>query len=160
VNPEDLRAMLRRHVAGVAVVTTLTPDGAPIGLTVNSFTSVSLDPPLVSFCVANTASARPALERASRFAVTVLGADQAALASRFATSGVDRFAGVEWLEGTDGLPRLPGGLTWLSCVKEIEHPAGDHVIVIGRVHAAESGPADGPLLHHGGRLYGLQHYAA
>jgi flavin reductase (DIM6/NTAB) family NADH-FMN oxidoreductase RutF len=152
--------MLRRHVAGVAVVTTLTPGGAPIGLTVNSFTSVSLDPPLVSFCVANTASARPALERASRFAVTVLGADQAALASRFATSGVDRFAGVEWLEGTDGLPRLPGGLTWLSCVKEIEHPAGDHVIVIGRVHAAESGPADGPLLHHGGRLYGLQHYAA
>ena len=146
MNPEDLRAMLRRHVAGVAVVTTLTPDGAPIGLTVNSFTSVSLDPPLVSFCVANTASARPALERASRFAVTVLGADQAALASRFATSGVDRFAGVEWLRGTDGLPRLPGGLTWLSCVKEIEHPAGDHVIVIGRVHDLEVAHAGGPLV--------------
>ena len=159
MNPADLRAMLRRHVAGVAVVTTLTADGAPVGLTVNSFTSVSLDPPLVSFCVANDASARPALQAAGRFAITVLGADQAELASRFAESGVDRFAGVEWLEGTDGLPRLPGGLTWLSCAKEIEHPAGDHVIVIGRVHAAESGPAEGPLLHHGGRLYGLHHAA-
>lgn len=155
MDQDELRAMLRRHVAGVAVVTTLAPDGGPVGLTVNSFTSVSLDPPLVSFCVAVGASSRQALVDSGRFAITVLGAGQADLGQRFASTGIDRFAGTGWYPGPDGLPRLPGGLTWLSCSTDFQHPAGDHILIVGRVDAAESGPAESPLLHHAGRLYGL-----
>ena len=155
ITARDLRTLLRRHPAGVTVVTTVDGRGQPVGLTVSSFIPVSLEPPLVSFCVGYTASVRPALEGAPAFAVHVLGADQADLAARFATSGVDRFSGVPWWTGPDGLPRLPGALTWLSCVTEVRQPAGDHLLVLGRVRAAEAGPAGAPLLHHDGRLVGL-----
>jgi flavin reductase (DIM6/NTAB) family NADH-FMN oxidoreductase RutF len=155
VTARDLRTLLRRHAAGVTVVTTVDGRGAPVGLTVSSFTPVSLEPPLVSFCVGYTASARPALESAPGFAVHVLGAGQAELAGRFATSGVDRFAGLDWWPGDDGLPRLPGALTWLACTTEVRQPAGDHLLILGRVRAAAAGPGGPPLLHHDGRLVGL-----
>ncbi len=151
----DLRQLLRRHAAGVVVVATLDGQGGPVGLTVSSFTPVSLDPPLISFCVGLDASTRPAVQRAAGFAVTVLGGEQAALAARFASRGLDRFADTGWYPGPGGWPCLPGALSWLACDTELTQPAGDHLLVIGRVIHAQAGPADHPLVHHGGELYGL-----
>jgi flavin reductase (DIM6/NTAB) family NADH-FMN oxidoreductase RutF len=152
-----LRTVMRRHPAGVVVVTTLDPAGAPAGLTVSSFTPVSLDPPLVAVFVGEQASARPALQEASGFAVNILGGDQAEIALRFATTGRDRFAGLDWYLGPGGWPRLPGALSWLVCTTRLIQPAGDHLLLLGEVTCAHAGPADHPLLHHEGRLVEFRH---
>jgi flavin reductase (DIM6/NTAB) family NADH-FMN oxidoreductase RutF len=151
-----LRQIMRRHAAGVAVITARDDSGAPVGLTVSSFTPVSLDPPLVGFCLGNRASVQPALLGSTGFAVNVLGGDQADLATRFATHGVDRFAGLDWAAGPGGWPRLPGALSWLACTTVGRQPAGDHVFVLGHVDDAEAGPAGIPLVHHGGELIALR----
>ncbi|MFF9077870.1 flavin reductase family protein [Streptomyces sp. NPDC014735] len=122
---------LRRHAAGVTIVTV----PGPAGFTATSFCSVSLDPALISFCVATGASVAPAVCRAERFAVHLLGADNAPLADRFARSGVDRFAGMARLHEHDGLPILTSVPAWLSARVVARHPAGDHLLVIGEVDA-------------------------
>ncbi|MEU0845258.1 flavin reductase [Streptomyces sp. NPDC005962] len=143
---EILRRTLRRHAAGVTVVTV----PGPAGFTATSFTSVSLDPPLVSFYLGTTASTAGAVQRADRFAVHVLGADNTALAGQFARSGIDRFSGVSWQDAGDGLPVLDGVPAWLTARVTRCEQVGDHFLVIGEVESG-GGPAEGSaLVHHDG----------
>jgi flavin reductase (DIM6/NTAB) family NADH-FMN oxidoreductase RutF len=149
LEPATFRALLRRHAAGVVVVT--VAHERPVGFTATSFTSVSLDPPLVSFCLDRGSSSWPALETATHVGVHVLTETQEAIARRFATSGVDRFAPpISWRRGGVDVPVLDGALAVLICrVAERVH-AGDHVIVLGSPVAGESGPGN-PLVYHDGR---------
>jgi flavin reductase (DIM6/NTAB) family NADH-FMN oxidoreductase RutF len=141
-----LRRTLRRHAAGVTVITV----PGPAGFTATSFSSVSLDPALVSFYLGATASTLDAVQRADRFTVHVLGADNTALARQFARSGIDRFSGVSWTDAGDGLPVLDGVPAWLTARVTRCERIGDHYLVIGEVQSG-GGPAQGPaLVHHDG----------
>jgi flavin reductase (DIM6/NTAB) family NADH-FMN oxidoreductase RutF len=127
-----LRDAFGCFATGVTVVTGRGADGVAIGLTANSFTSVSLDPPLLLFCPALTASALPALRQTGRFAINVLDLDGQPVADRFATKGVDRFAEAVW-EEWDGLPVLSTAKAAFACDVHADHDGGDHRIIVGRV---------------------------
>lgn len=143
---EILRRTLRRHAAGVTVITV----PGPAGFTATSFTSVSLEPALVSFCLGVTASTLPAVQSADRFAVHVLGTENTTLAGQFARSGIDRFAGVPWTESPDRLPLLDGVPAWLTARVTLRQRVGDHILVVGEVEAG-GGHGQGPaLVHHDG----------
>jgi flavin reductase (DIM6/NTAB) family NADH-FMN oxidoreductase RutF len=142
----ELRAALGRFATGVAFVTTAV-DGAPLGMIVSSFAAVSLRPPLVSFCPARDSLTWRRMRSAGRFAVSVLGARHAAFARRAAAPGADRFAGAEFEHGDGGAPVLRDALAVVECEIEAEHPAGDHWIVVGRVHALRVPPARAPLVY-------------
>ncbi len=152
VDRDLYRRLLRRHASGVVVVT--APGDPPVGVTVTSFTSVSLDPPMVSFNLARTASAWPTIEVADRVAVHVLTAGQEHIARTFATSGIDRFAAYgPWHPGPDGVPLLDGVLARLVCRVVSRVEAGDHAIVLatpvsGDLHDDEWAA---PLVYHAGR---------
>ena len=151
--PDDERALKRAFGAyptGVTVVTTFE-NGSPRGFTANSFTSVSIDPPLLLVCHANNAGSAPAFRSATGFTVNVLAADQEAMAMRFAKPGDDKFAGLDWHAGEGG-PILPGVAAWLDCAHEATHPGGDHAILVGRVLAHEDAGTD-PLAYWRGRFY-------
>jgi flavin reductase (DIM6/NTAB) family NADH-FMN oxidoreductase RutF len=120
-------------------------DGEPVGLAVNSFTSVSLDPPLVAFCAAKSSTTWPSIQAAGRFCVNILAEDQEDVSRLFATRGADKFRGMGWRAGESGSPILNGVLAWVDCVTEAEHDAGDHLIVVGRVLDLEVPREDGPL---------------
>jgi flavin reductase (DIM6/NTAB) family NADH-FMN oxidoreductase RutF len=151
IGPDLFRAVLRRHAAGVVVVT--ASGERPAGFTATSFTSVSLDPPLVSFCLNRSSSSWPTVERASHVAVHVLADTDEQLARTFATSGIDRFAHpTRWRPGRYGVPVLIGVPAVLICRVTDRVMAGDHAIVLAEPLEAEHGaePA-APLLYHGGR---------
>jgi flavin reductase (DIM6/NTAB) family NADH-FMN oxidoreductase RutF len=131
VTAERLRAMLGHFATGVVVVTAPGPAG-PVGMAVNSFTSVSLDPPLVLFCAATTSTTWPHVQAAGAFCVNVLSADQEHLARNFAGSG-DRYRGVAHRRGRSGGVILDGVLAYIDCEIHAEHPAGDHALVVGKV---------------------------
>ncbi|MEV4133483.1 flavin reductase family protein [Dactylosporangium sp. NPDC049742] len=154
------RRVLRRHAAAVVVVT--APGSPPTGFTATSFTSVSLDPPLVSFCVAKAASAWPIVRGAGLVGVHVLTAGQEPVARTFAARGVDRYAtyataGGTWTSGPDGVPLLDGVLAVLICEVVNHVEAGDHVIVVASpVHAAHHSDATAtPLVYHDGSYLAL-----
>ncbi|MCY0960266.1 flavin reductase family protein [Streptomyces sp. H27-H5] len=141
-----LRSTLRRHAAGVTVITV----PGPAGFTATSFTSVSLRPPLVAFYLHLGASTAGSVHRADRFAVHLLGTGDTALARQFARSGVDRFEGVRWTRNTDGLPLLEDVPAWLTARITLRQRIGDHLLVVGEVESgavAEDAPA---LVHHDG----------
>ncbi|WP_165494998.1 flavin reductase family protein [Actinomadura roseirufa] len=142
LEPRRLRAAFGRFATGVAVVTAAGPGGIPVGMTVNSFTSVSLDPPLVLFCVARSSSLHPVFTKAGAFAVNILREGQLALCWRFAGRGLDRFDTLEPRHGRTGVPMLPSALAVFECVEPRAVPAGDHDVVIGRVAALETAPDD------------------
>jgi flavin reductase (DIM6/NTAB) family NADH-FMN oxidoreductase RutF len=145
--PADLlKQTLRRHAAGVTVLTV----PGPAGFTATSFTSVSLDPALVSFYLSANASSAAAVRAAPVFAVHVLGERQQALAERFARSGVDRFAGTRWSPGAHGVPLLAGVPAWLTARPVLRQEVGDHLLVVGEVLDAGGDGAQPPLLHHAG----------
>lgn len=146
------RSALGRFATGVTVVTTRSERG-PIGITANSFASVSLDPPLILWCPARASRRFGAFAGAGGFALHVLGAEQEALARRFAARG-DDFAGLAWHSGAEGVPLLDGCLARFECTTEAVHDAGDHAIVVGRVRRAlwREGAA---LIVHAGRMRGL-----
>lgn len=150
VTPELFREVCGRWVTGVAIVTGTGVEGERLGMAVNSFTSLSLDPPLVLFCPALSSSTWPAIRSSGRFAVNVLAGHQGELARSFARSGIDKFGDVELRETEDGLPALSGAVARLVCVIADVHPGGDHEIVVGRVQSAECFESDGPLLFHRG----------
>jgi flavin reductase (DIM6/NTAB) family NADH-FMN oxidoreductase RutF len=155
VDADLFRALLRRHAAAVVVVT--APGEPPVGFTATSFTSVSLDPPLVSFCLAHSASSWSAVARAEVVAVHVLTREQEQVARTFATSGIDRFASHRaWQVGPHGVPLLDGALAWLVCRVVQRVPAGDHTIVLAEpVYGQhEVDDAHPPLFYHMGR-YGV-----
>jgi flavin reductase (DIM6/NTAB) family NADH-FMN oxidoreductase RutF len=148
------RSVLALWPSGVGVVTTLAPasDGGPPrphGMTASSFSSVSLDPPLVSVCLGNHLATRRLVASAGAFAVSFLGKDQAAIGQRFAGPGAgDRFAGSRWETAETGCPVLADATGWLDCRIAQAHPAGDHTIFVGLVVAAATPRVTAPLLFH------------
>jgi 3-hydroxy-9,10-secoandrosta-1,3,5(10)-triene-9,17-dione monooxygenase reductase component len=144
VDPAEMRRVLGSFATGVVVVTGEV-EGEPVGFACQSFASVSLDPPLVLFCPAHTSTSWPRIATTGRFAVNVLAADQRDISVRFATTGVDKFAGLEWTP-TEWGPALGGTLASVLCTIEQVHPAGDHDIVVGRVQRLLTHREDGPLL--------------
>lgn len=155
LDPAEFRRVLGNFATGVTVITAPATDedgGGPAGFACQSFSSLSLDPPLVSFMVARTSTTWPRIARAGVFCVNVLGADQGELCRGFAVSGGDKFAGVVHdAAPVSGSPRLAGAPAWIDCTVHAVHTGGDHLIVVGRVDAL--GTADGdtePLLFHRG----------
>lgn len=140
-DPAALRAAFGNFVTGVTVVTALDGSRRPRGFTANSFTSVSLDPPLLLVCIAHSASVCAVFAAAEGFSVNVLSEEQRALGEGFARRAVDRFAGVDWVPGHTGAPRLTRSLVHLDCSVHRRVDAGDHMILIGRVrgHAVRAG---------------------
>ncbi|MFF1696291.1 flavin reductase family protein [Streptomyces sp. NPDC058257] len=143
---EMLRRTLRRHAAGVTVITV----PGPAGFTATSFTSVSLRPALVSFYLGLSASTAPAVSDADRFAVHVLGTHNAALAGQFARSGVDRFQGVAWTAYDDGLPVLDEAPAYLTARVTLRQRVGDHLLVVGEVESGSVRRDAAALVHHDG----------
>lgn len=147
----QFRDVLSQFASGVTVVTAMS-GGEPVGMTCQSFSSVSLDPPLVTFIPAKTTRAWPLIQRSGKFCVNVLAADQAWLSNQMASRGVDKFAGVDWSPSpTTGSPLLHGTIAHLDCSIHAVHEAGDHYVVLGRVLALETGDVDDPLLFFRGR---------
>jgi flavin reductase (DIM6/NTAB) family NADH-FMN oxidoreductase RutF/pimeloyl-ACP methyl ester carboxylesterase len=153
-----LRDAMGCFATGVTIVTAFGADGLPIGLTANSFTSVSLDPPLLLVCIANTAGSAPVLRGATRFAVNVLQIGQQPTSNRFAGKGEDRFAATPWEKGEFDSPVLLGSLTAFECEQESLYEAGDHFLLIGRVLKASFEPRRDPLLYFRGK-YRRLHFA-
>ncbi len=152
------RDALGCFATGVTVVTAMCPDGSPIGLTANSFTSVSLDPPLLLVCIANGAGSAPFLRDAERFAVNVLQIGQQPTSNRFAGKGEDRFGLTPWEVGEYGTPVLTGSLSSFECARDAVHDGGDHFILVGRVLKAIFEPRRDPLLYFRGK-YRKLHFA-
>jgi 3-hydroxy-9,10-secoandrosta-1,3,5(10)-triene-9,17-dione monooxygenase reductase component len=145
----SFRDALGRLATGVAFVTA-APNGQPAGLIVNSLTSVSLEPPMVSFCPSRDSLTWSRMRRAERFGVNLLGGQHERFAIRAAPAGSDRFAGLDWELGPGGAPLVTDALASLECEIVAEHPAGDHWIVVGRVDALRISPIDAPLVFFGG----------
>jgi len=143
------RDALGRFATGVAFVTA-TPGGEPAGLIVNSLASVSLDPPLVSFCPSRSSLTWSRMRRTRRFGVNVLGCAHEPFARRATPAGADRFAELDWTLGPHGVPLLADALATLECETVAEYPAGDHWIVVGRVESARLAPATEPLVFFAG----------
>ncbi|MBP2369138.1 flavin reductase family protein [Pseudonocardia parietis] len=145
VTPETMRDALGGFASGVVVITAQGPDG-PVGFTCQSFSSLSLDPPLVSFSPARTSSTWPRIRELGRFCVNVLAADHEHLSAQFARSGTDKFAGVSWLPAPSGSPVLEGVGAWVDCTLWNEYDGGDHTIVAARVDALGADPERLPLV--------------
>jgi flavin reductase (DIM6/NTAB) family NADH-FMN oxidoreductase RutF len=153
--PDLLRSVFRRHAAGVAVVTARGEAG-PVGFTATSLTSVSAEPPLLSFGVGTGASSWPAIAAADHIGVHILGEHQQDLAATFARSGADRFGPpTAWREGPEGVPVLDGVLAWLVGRVVARVPAGDHRIVLAEVVHGDPAGTGRPLLYHQGRFQRL-----
>ncbi len=150
-----LRDALARFATGVAFVTA-APHGEPAGLIVNSFASVSLDPPLVSFCPSRDSLTWSHMRRAGRFGVNVLGRRHERFVARATPAGADRFAGVRWELGSGGIPLLPDALAWFDCEIVAEHATGDHWIVVGRVDDLRIAPTADPLVFFDGAFRGVR----
>ncbi len=148
--PRDYRKALGQFATGVTVVTTRTAQGRPIGLTVNSFASVSLHPPLVLWSLGRQATDFAALKAATHFAINVLGAGQHHLSHRFSTPMAERFAGVEYTDGPGGCPLLAGVIAHFVCRKVRQHEEGDHIVLICEVEQYKRFDGE-PLVFHSGR---------
>lgn len=151
----ELRNVLGSFVTGVTIVTTLDGDGKPLGVTANSFSSVSLEPPLILWSQALTARSFPAFRDSERFVINILAEDQAHVSQRFAKAGEDKFAGVAVREGIGKLPLIDGCTAYLECRKVATYPGGDHAVFIGHVENIELRERK-PLAFGGGR-YMLAH---
>ncbi|MDF1483931.1 flavin reductase family protein [Ramlibacter sp. H39-3-26] len=138
---------------GVAIVTAHTAAGQRVGLTISSFNALSLQPPLVLWSLGCASSSLAAFGAVAHYAVNVLTAGQAALAERFATRGIDRWAGVDAADGVGGAPLLAGAAATFECANLRRHDAGDHVLFIGAVERCTHRAGAAPLLYHGGRFY-------
>ena len=149
----SMKEVLSSFCTGVAVITATTDEGRPVGMAVQSFSSVSLDPPLICFCPAHSSSSWPQIRRARRFAVNILGADQERLCRQFAVTGGDKFAGVHWRPGLNGAPLLDGSLAWIECDLAGVLPGGDHAIALGHVTSLVASRTTEPLLYYR-RSYG------
>ncbi len=153
---DDFRHVLGHFATGVTIITAMDGD-EPVGVAANSFTSVSLDPPLVLFCVGRTSTTWPRIERARRFAVNVLGEHQEELSRLFATRGVDRFAQTEWHAGVGGSPVLHDVLAYVDCEFWAEYDGGDHIIVVGQVLDLGITHNAGPLLFYQGQYVRIRY---
>ena len=149
----DFRAALGTFATGVTIVTARDSSGQSVGLTANSFNSVSLSPPLVLWSLARSAGSMPAFAQGSHYAINILAADQRALAERFASKTSDRFAGVAFREGASGAPILAGACAVFECFNRSQYQEGDHIIFVGEVERCELREGALPLIFHGGRYF-------
>ncbi|HEX6705786.1 MAG TPA: flavin reductase family protein [Albitalea sp.] len=149
----EFRNALGMFATGVTIVTARNAAGAPIGLTANSFNSVSLDPPLVLWSLAREAGSMPHFARGSHYAIHILAADQRELAERFSRKEPDRFAGVAFREGSAGVPIIEGAAAVFECFNRSRYSEGDHVIFVGEVERCEWQDGAQPLIYHGGRYF-------
>ena len=154
-DPRAFRDALGRLPTGVSFVTAAV-DGEPAGLIVNSLASVSLEPPLVSFCPSRSSLTWSRMRRARHFGVNVLGWHHEPFAVRAAPAGADRFAGLKWKFSRGGVPLLTDALSTLECEIVAEHPTGDHWIVVGRVDDLRSSPLEDPLVFFAGAFGAVQ----
>jgi 3-hydroxy-9,10-secoandrosta-1,3,5(10)-triene-9,17-dione monooxygenase reductase component len=150
-----MREVLGHFVSGVTVVTALTDDG-PLGFTCQSFSSLSLDPPLVAFAPGRSSRTWPRLRALGRFCVNVLAEGQDELSQNFAHSGVDKFADVHWTPSRHGSPVLDDVVAWIDAELWAEFDGGDHTIVAARVLALDANPGRRPLLFHRGSYWLLE----
>ena len=150
---EAFRAALGQFTTGITIVTARDPQGQLIGLTANSFNSVSLTPPLVLWSLSRQSTSMPGFLRASHYAINVLAADQRLLAERFARKGIDRFEGTPWRPGLTGAPLIDGAVATFECRHHGRHDAGDHVIFVGEVEHCNRRVGAAPLVYHGGRFF-------
>ncbi|WP_167042331.1 flavin reductase family protein [Salinibacterium sp. ZJ454] len=153
VDPLHFREVLGNWPSGVVVITT-TVDGEPVGMAMNSFSSVSLDPALVGFFPAKSSSTWPGMRRAGRFCVNVLASHHEAISRSFARKGINRFDGVAWHDGLAG-PCLEEAVAWIECELFDEVDTGDHTLVLGRVLQIDAAGDGQPLVFHRGRYLGL-----
>lgn len=155
LDPREFRHALGSFATGIAIVTARDVHGDPVGLTINSFASVSLDPPLVLWSLSLYSPSLAAFQHCSHYAINILAADQIEYSQRFSRPGetaAGKFAGIEFDEGAGGAPLLRDCCAWFECRNETRHPGGDHLIFVGLVeafrHAQQQRP---PLIFHGGR---------
>lgn len=151
IDPRAFRDAMGCFVTGVTVISTLSPEGDPVGLTANSFNSVSLDPPLVLFSLAKEATRFNAYVQSRHFAVNVLADDQRELSARFARKGETSWDGVHFHTWETGCPIVPGALASFECVTEATYEGGDHLIIVGRVLKVLHVEQGRPLLYWRGR---------
>ncbi|WP_405884763.1 flavin reductase family protein [Streptomyces sp. NBC_01136] len=155
-SPDLLRSAFRQHAAGVAVITA-QGGGGPVGFTATSLSSVSAEPPIVSFGIGVGASSWPAISESDHVGIHILGEHQQELAATFARSGADRFgAPTRWRKGPESVPVLEDVLAWLVCRVVARVPAGDHRIVLAEVVLGDPSGGGRPLLYHQGRFNGLR----
>ncbi len=151
----EFRRACGRFATGVTIASVLDSEGAPHGLTVSSFTSVSLEPPLILICLGHLVTAINSFRQCKYFGINVLSEDQEELSERFARKGEDRFNGLPWEPGQTGVPLIPGALAGIECEVRTRYSAGDHDILIGEM--LHSRVADGePLIYFGGQYRKLK----
>ena len=153
-NTRGFRTALGSFATGVAVITARDREGSPTGITINSFASVSLDPPLVLWSLSLHSPSLPVFRNCSHYAINVLAQDQQALSKRFAATRTDKFAGVDFTLGAGDLPLLPGCCAWFECRNEAHHAGGDHLIFVGKVESFARSDQP-PLVFQGGEYHAL-----
>jgi len=155
LDPDAFRAVMGRFASGVTVVTTTDDAGSAYGMTVSAFASVSLQPPLVVMCIDHTASLHDTLANAPYFAVNILASTQEPIARRFAETGAQRFEGIGYRNGENGVPILNDVLAFVECKRVSSTEAGDHTVIIGETVAASMRDAR-PLLYYRGGFAQLE----
>ncbi|MFM8355176.1 MAG: flavin reductase family protein [Gammaproteobacteria bacterium] len=146
IDGRRFRTTLGQFCSGVVIATGCL-NGVPAGFAAQSFTSLSLDPPLIGLCPAKTSTSWPRLRDSGRFCINILAADQKPICDLFAKSGIDKFASIDWRPGVTGSPIIAGVLAYIDCELAAEHDAGDHTIAVGRVRDLDIVKPDGaPLL--------------
>jgi len=150
-NDRDFRDTLGCFATGVTVVTALSSAGRPIGVTISSFNSVSLDPPLILWSLSLNSPNLEAFRNADHYSVNVLADDQQELSNRFASRRNDRFMDIPTRPGLSGIPLIEGCCAWFECSNEAHYPGGDHLIFVGRVERFSKGRADSPLVFFNAR---------
>lgn len=151
LDPLELRRCLGSFVTGVTVITALDAHGQPEGITANSFSSLSLDPPLIVWSLRLNARSFLTYQNAMRFAVNILAQDQIPVSNRFASSGINRFEGIDYQPGIAGVPLIAGCASYLECSLQSTHAGGDHLLFIGRVERIQV--VDKPPLAYSGGSY-------
>jgi flavin reductase (DIM6/NTAB) family NADH-FMN oxidoreductase RutF len=154
------RSCLGSIPTGVTVVTAQTPDHELVGVTVNSFSSVSRDPPLVLFSLNRTLRSLPAFDRCSHFAVNVLREDQDSIESHFARPSEDKWAGIAFVEHDTGAPIFENAIAWFACDRYAKYDGGDHEIIVGRVVATGHDEDALPLVFHRGRFHRFSQFGS
>jgi flavin reductase (DIM6/NTAB) family NADH-FMN oxidoreductase RutF len=154
LDAREIRNVMGHFATGVTVITTSDITGTPFGLTVNSFTSLSLNPPLVVVCVDKTVDCYSCFDESKVFAVNILSEDQEELSRRFATKGIEKFAGIQWRMGEHGLPLLDGVIGTIECKVTRSYEGGDHTLFLGEILSATA-KGDRPLLFFKGKYYRL-----
>ena len=149
VDGDKFRSALGHFATGVTVVTTLDQNGEPLGITANSFNSVSLNPPMVLWSIAKESGKRSAFENSDHFVVNVLAEDQVEVSRHFAKSAKDMFADIQWQPGLNGLPLLPACAARFQCRKVYQYDGGDHVIIVGNVDQFDGTGREALIFHRG-----------